>query len=200
MASPASARSGSAPAEPPPVTRAWLITPDVDSIGPKKKCLTLLAANHISRLVLHVRKVDLLTRRMRVVAQVPHGLDPKLEAYISLIARECVAWVIEEVLPMDEERALFNGRQVLRTPPELSGGPNSSGVEGDKLSVVSSSTSATGTIRAEQEREAALARAVRAEMERDAAHAALMASATALAAERATNAALVEELRRLQTK
>jgi hypothetical protein len=193
MASPSSARSSGAPAEPPPVTRAWLITPDAASVGPKKKCLTLLSANHISRLVLHVRKVDLATRRMRVVAQVPHGLDSKLGAYISLIARECVAWAIEEVAPMDEERALFNGRQVLRTPTELSGGPGSSGQDGDKLSVVSSSTSATGSIRAEQEREAALARAARAEEERDAANA-------ALAAERAKNAALVEELRRLQTK
>ena len=197
MASPASARSSGAPAEPPPVTRAWLITPDAASVGPKKKCLTLLSANHISRLVLHVRKVDLATRRMRVVAQVPHGLDSKLEAYISLIARECVAWVIEEVLPMDEERALFNGQQVLRTPPELSGGPTSSGAEGDELSVVSSSTSATGTIRAEQER-------VRAEAERDAANAALAAERAANAAERAASAArisaLEEQLRLLQSK
>ncbi len=197
MASPSSARSSGAPAEPPPVTRAWLITPDAASVGPKKKCLTLLSANHISRLVLHVRKVDLATRRMRVVAQVPHGLDSKLGAYISLIARECVAWEIEEVAPMDEERALFNGRQVLRTPPELSGGPNSSGVEGDELSVVSSSTSATGTIRAEQEREAALARAARAEEERDAANAALEAERAASAAR---ISALEEQLRLLQSK
>ena len=191
MASPSSARFSGAPAEPPPVTRAWLVTPDAASVGPKKKCLTLLSANHISRLVLHVRKVDLATRRMRVVAQVPHGLDSKLEAYISLIARECVAWAIEEVTPTDKECAIFSGRQVLRTPHELSGDPNSSGVAGDELSVVSSSTSATGTIRAEQER-------VRAEAERDAAYAALeaerAASAAALAAERAKNAASTEAL------
>ena len=213
MASPSSVRSSGAPAEPPPVTRAWLITPDTASFGPKKKCLTLLSANHISRLVLHVRKIDLVTRRMRVVAQVPHGLESRLQTFIALftLAPECSAWVIEEVVPMDEERALFNGRQVLRTPPALSGGPDSSGVAGDELSVVSSTASPTGTIRAEQEREAALARAARAEEERDIANMTLeaerAANATALEAERAANAVsaarvavLEEQLRLLQPK
>ena len=54
-------------------------------------------------------------------------------------------------------------------------------------------TSATGTIRAEQERAAALAHAAHALEERDTAIA-------TLAAERAANAALLEELRRLQAK
>jgi hypothetical protein len=180
MASPSSARYGGAPAEAPPVTRAWLITPDAASVGPRKKCLTLFSANHISRLVLHVRKVDLASRRMRVVAQVPHGLESKLQTFIALfaLAPECSAWVIQEVAPMDEERALFNGRQVLRTASELSGGAGSSGQDGDELSVVSSTASPTATIAAERER-------VRAEAERDAAKA-------ELAAERAANAAALE--------
>ncbi len=37
MASPSSSRSSGAPAEPPPITRAWHITPDAAFVGPKKK-------------------------------------------------------------------------------------------------------------------------------------------------------------------
>jgi hypothetical protein len=66
-------------------------------------------AHHISRLVLHLRElreVDLATRRMRVVAQEPHGLESVLETFIMLIARapECAAWVIKLVAPIDDER------------------------------------------------------------------------------------------------
>ena len=100
---------------------------------------------------------------MRVVAQVPNGLDFRLMKFISLITNAYSEWLVEEVTPTEEERAVFNGRQIVRTPPELSAGPDSSGVAGDELSVISSSTSASGSIRAEQEREAALARALRAE-------------------------------------
>ena len=188
--SPSSTRSGGAPAEPPPVTRAWLITPDAAAASPKKTCLRLLSLSNITRLAIHACKVDRETRRVRVVVQAPHGLGLRLEAYISLfLAPEFSTWVIEDATPSVDECALFSGRHIVLTPPELSGGPDSSGAAGDVLSVISSSSTPTGTIRAEQERDEALARAARAEAERDAGSA---ASATRIAA-------LEEMLRRLQT-
>lgn len=156
-------RYGSAPAEAPPLTRAWLMTPDAASAGPKRRCMTLLSQNHISRLALHVRKVDRATRQMRVVAQVPHGLSARLDAYALLIARECPAWTVVAAEPTADECAHFSGRQIVQTPPELVGGPASSGAAGEQLSVISSSvTSASSVVR---EREA-VARAARAEEER----------------------------------
>ncbi len=95
--------------------------------------------------------------------------------------------MIDEAVPTGEERALFNGRQVLRTLPEFSGGPDSSGVEGDVLSVVSSAASPTATIAAERER-------LRAVAELNAANAALAAERAALAAERAASVASISAL------
>jgi hypothetical protein len=152
-------RSGSSPAEPPPITRAWDVTPNAEHVGPtKKKCLTIVALNPISRLSLHVRKMDLATRRMRVVAQVPHGLGHRLQEYAALLARECPRWTITVGEASEDERGIFSGRQIVRTPAELSGGPESSGAQGDELSVISSGTVAS-IVRLERERDEANARA-----------------------------------------
>ncbi len=165
------------------------------ALSPKKKCLSILALSNLSRLAIHVQKVERETRCMRVVVQAPHELGRKLDEYILLVANECPAWKIVKATPSDEECAHFSGRHIVRTPLELSGGNGSSGLDCDELSVISSSTSATGTIRAEQERAAALAHAALALEERDTAIATLeaeraanAANAAALEAERAANA------------
>lgn len=182
----ASERFGDAPAEPPPLTRAWRVTPDAASVGPKKKCMTLLACNPISRLSLHVRKVELATRCMRVVAQVPHGMGAKLDTYINRITLNCPAWTIETVEPTELERAVFSGRQIVRTPAYLSGGQSSSGAEGDELSVISSSlTSASATVRFERELAVATAELDEARARLEAERAGFEAERARLEAERA---------------
>ena len=144
-------------------TRAYLVTPDADTISPKKAALRNAGRHKLSYIAVRARKVA-LSRAFRLVIQ--SQVDHRLDQFVACLANDYPRWDIAAVPLEDAEAAEFAGISIVTTEAHLSGGTQSSG---DELSAMSIDIGSTASARLVRETEERAARALAEERRRTAA-------------------------------